>query len=150
MTKVDRDDRERLVPLLVEADESELIVREYLHEGDLFEVVNPNEQVIGVALVVPTENPDTKEIKNIALTPDARGHGYGRRMIDYLCEHYAPAGVAQMLVGTANSSIDNLIFYQKVGFRMHAIKHGFFDAYPEPIVEHGIQARDMVMLVRDI
>lgn len=55
-----------------------------------------------------------------------------------------------MLVGTANSSIGNLAFYQKCGFRLCGIRRDFFLSYPQPIWENGIRALDMVMFERDL
>lgn len=55
-----------------------------------------------------------------------------------------------MIVGTANSSIGNLAFYQKVGFRITEVKKDFFSKYPEPIFENGIQALDMIMFEKNL
>ena len=49
-------------------------------------------------------------------------------------------------IRTSNSSLDQLALYQKLGFRITGIVAGFFDDYPEPIVENGIACRDMVRL----
>ena len=51
----------------------------------------------------------------------------------------------RLTVGTANSSLDAIRFYQKAGFRMSGVNRGSFDAYPEPIWEDGLRARDMIM-----
>ena len=55
-----------------------------------------------------------------------------------------------MIVGTANSSIDNIAFYQKLGFRMAEIKRDFFKAYPTPIFENGIRALDMIVFEKEL
>ena len=55
-----------------------------------------------------------------------------------------------MIVGTANSSIDNIAFYQKLGFRMAEIKRDFFKAYPTPIFENGIIALDMIVFEKEL
>ena len=57
------EDREALVPLLLEADESESILRSYLHEGDLYRIVADGEEV-GVVLLIPEGG--ALEIKNVA------------------------------------------------------------------------------------
>ena len=50
-------------------------------------------------------------------------------------------------VGTGNSSLDALAFYQRAGFRIVGVIPDFFvDNYPEPIVENGIRCIDMVRL----
>jgi hypothetical protein len=56
-------------------------------------------------------------------------------------------GTTKVVVGTGNSSLDALAFYQKLGFRMEAIdRDHFVRTYPLPIVENGIFCRDMVRL----
>jgi hypothetical protein len=47
-------------------------------------------------------------------------------------------------VGTADSSVDTIAFYRRVGFRDYGRLEGFFDAYPEPVIEDGVVAHDMV------
>lgn len=62
-------------------------------------------------------------------------------------------GVHRVVVGTANSSIGALAFYQKVGFRLSRIERDYFTAergYPDGLEEHGIPMRDMVWLEMDL
>jgi ribosomal protein S18 acetylase RimI-like enzyme len=92
---------------------------------------------------------DTLEIKNLAIAEGCRGRGVGRAAIGALVERAAASGITRLIVGTANSSLDALRFYQRVGFRISGVRRGFFESYPEPIVEDGIRARDMVMLDRE-
>jgi ribosomal protein S18 acetylase RimI-like enzyme len=70
LRSVDRD-RAAFLPLLLEADESELVVRAYLNDGDLLELV-ANGQPTGVVLLTFLE-PATVEIKNIAIKREYRG-----------------------------------------------------------------------------
>lgn len=52
-----------------------------------------------------------------------------------------------LVVGTGNSSFDQLALYQKCGFRMKGIIEDYFiEHYEEPIFENGIQCRDMIRL----
>jgi hypothetical protein len=50
-----------------------------------------------------------------------------------------------LLVGTANSALDNIAFYQKCGFRMSAVKRDFFAYIQPPLREQGIEMRDMIV-----
>ncbi|MEA3318549.1 MAG: GNAT family N-acetyltransferase [Bacillota bacterium] len=140
-------DRLSFLPYLVMADESESVVKEYIAEGQMFAIVVGDDSVAGVALFVE-ESEGVIELKNIALDPEFRGRGLGKRIIDIAFEVFKRQGFRKMIVGTANSSIANLSFYQKVGFRMVEIRKDFFLKYPEPIFEDGIQAVDMVMFER--
>ena len=135
-------DREALVPLLLEADESEPVLREYLHRGDLYRILLEDE-LVGAVLLIP-EGSDGVEIKNIALAEQLRGRGLGRAAIEAVVERAREAGAARLLVGTADSSVGTIAFYRRVGFRDAGRIEGFFDGYPEPVVEDGIVAHDMV------
>jgi ribosomal protein S18 acetylase RimI-like enzyme len=135
------DDREELVPLLLEADESEAVLRGYLYEGNLYRVLADGEPV-GAVLLIPED--DGLEIKNIALVEDRRGRGLGRAAIEAVAALARARGADRLLVGTADSSNGTIAFYRRVGFRDAGRLVGFFDDYPEPVVEDGIVAHDMV------
>jgi ribosomal protein S18 acetylase RimI-like enzyme len=139
--------RESWIPLLLEADGSEPVVRSYLDEGELFAILEGDETA-GVLLAI--REGDTLEIKNLAIAAARRGRGVGRAAIGALAERATASGVTRLTVGTANSSLDALRFYQRVGFRIAGVRRGFFASYPEPIVEDGIRALDMVMLDREL
>jgi hypothetical protein len=48
-----------------------------------------------------------------------------------------------LLVGTANSALDNIAFYQKCGFRMYAVRRDHFAYIQPPLTDNGIVMRDM-------
>jgi ribosomal protein S18 acetylase RimI-like enzyme len=141
-------DRESLVPILLEADESEPVLRADLHEGELYRIVADG-ATIGAVLLIP-EPPDAVEIKNIALVEERRGQGLGRASIEAVVRIARVSGADRLLVGTADSSLSTLAFYRGVGFRDAERIEGFFDAYPEPVVEDGIVAHDMVRFEMDL
>jgi ribosomal protein S18 acetylase RimI-like enzyme len=134
-------EREALVPLLLEADESEPAIRTYLHRGDLYRIVADGELVGAVLLIAEG---DGLEVKNIALAEPHRGRGLGRAAIEAVADLARAAGAVRLLVGTADSSVGAIAFYRRVGFRDAGRVEGFFDAYPEPVVEEGVVAHDMV------
>jgi ribosomal protein S18 acetylase RimI-like enzyme len=82
LTSVTRD-RETFIPLLLEADESEHVVRSYLGEGELFQIRFQGRRV-GVCLLV--EDGEDVEIKNIAIEEGARGRGLGQQAIAAIAE----------------------------------------------------------------
>lgn len=135
-------DREALVPLLLEADGSETVLRGYLHEGELYRIL-ADDGSVGAVLLIP-EGSDAVEIRNIALWPAHRGRGLGRATIEAVAVLALAEGAARLLVGTADSSVGTAAFYRRVGFHDAARLVGFFDDYPEPVVEDGITAHDMV------
>jgi GNAT superfamily N-acetyltransferase len=136
------EDRQRLLPLLLLADESEAIVGSYISQGTLF-AIRDGDGDIGVLLLI--REGDDVEVKNLAVAEGSRGQGVGTLAIEFAAKWAREAGADTLTVGTANSSLDAIRFYQKAGFRMTSVKRGFFDAYPAPIWEDGIQARDMLV-----
>jgi ribosomal protein S18 acetylase RimI-like enzyme len=134
-------DRERYVPILLEADESEPVLRGYLHEGDLYEIVS-DEGPIGAILLIPED--DGLEIKNVAIVEAYRGRGLGRATIEAVERVARRSGLARLKVGTADTSSGAIAFYRRVGFRDAGRIVGFFDSYPEPVIEDGRVAHDMI------
>ncbi|RIO99278.1 GNAT family N-acetyltransferase, partial [Staphylococcus gallinarum] len=52
---------------------------------------------------------------------------------------------------TGNSSIGQLAFYQKAGFRIVAVEMNYFvNNYEDPIYENGILCRDLIRLVKKL
>jgi ribosomal protein S18 acetylase RimI-like enzyme len=142
-----RGERERFVPWLLEADESEPILRSYLDDGELYEV-RGDHRAIGVCLLLSAG--DEMEIKNIALDETARGRGNGRAAISEIAGLARSRGMRRLLVGTADTSAGTIAFYRRVGFHEAGIRHGFFDGYPEPVVEDGRVAHDMLLFAIDL
>lgn len=140
-------DRERFLPLLLEADESETVVRSYLDEGDLFEI-RVDGRTVGVCLLI--EDEDNFEIKNIAIEEGSRGRGIGRQAIDAVVAIARAREKHRLVVGTAETSDRAIAFYRRAGFHDDGVRRGFFDSYPEPVVEDGRTAHDMVMFVMEL
>ncbi|MGG3662271.1 GNAT family N-acetyltransferase [Bacillus gobiensis] len=140
------NDREKYLDYLLLADEDEQIVKQYINEGDMYSI-SMDGQLVGIILFVYHQQ-RVVELKNLALAPEWRGRGIGKAVLQKAFDIYK--GMEKMIVGTANSSIENIAFYQKAGFRMTEIRRGFFEKYAKPIFENGIQALDMVMFERDL
>jgi ribosomal protein S18 acetylase RimI-like enzyme len=140
-------DRERHLPLLLEADDVEEHIHGYLDRGQLFEIRDA-ETLIGVAVLVV--DGDACEIWNIALAEEHRGHGSGRRAIELIAGECREQGSSRLTVGTSDCSLGTIAFYRKVGFRFAEVRKGYFDDYPVAVVENGIRARDMVMFEMEL
>ncbi|PSL40462.1 acetyltransferase (GNAT) family protein [Planomicrobium soli] len=131
--------------LLLEADPLEELVRAYAAFGYCYIAEDKGER-LGTYVLVPL-NKTTIEIKNIALATSARGKGYGKELLKHALAEAQRLCYETVEIGTGNSSINQLAFYQKLGFRMVSIDRDFFVRhYPEPIFENGIQCRDMIRL----
>ncbi|WP_456274559.1 GNAT family N-acetyltransferase [Bacillus sp. AK031] len=136
-------ERSDFLSFLLMADESEAAVKEYINEGDLLSILMNN---VPAGVILFTEISDeVVELKNFALLPEFRGNGLGKSIIQEALRLQKEKGVKKVIVGTANSSIGNIAFYQKAGFRMAGVKRDFFARYPDPIFENGIRALDMIM-----
>ena len=142
------DNKKRCLDLLLLADEQESMIDRYLERGSMFALEEAGETV-GVC-VVTDEGGGVYEIKNIAVRPPAQGRGYGRAMIEYAVQQCRRAGAHTLLVGTGDSPL-TVPFYERCGcVRSHVIRDFFTDHYDHPIIEAGVQLRDMVYLKRTL
>jgi ribosomal protein S18 acetylase RimI-like enzyme len=101
-------------------------------------------EIIGAAVMRWDAN--ESELVYVAVAAEQRGRGLGKAIIEQLIQEGRRRGTRAILVGTANSSLENIAFYQKCGFRMESVRRDFFAYLPQPIYEHGIAMRDMLML----
>ncbi|WP_025689648.1 GNAT family N-acetyltransferase [Paenibacillus zanthoxyli] len=136
--------------LLLLADPSRELVDRNLKQGTCYiatlsEEASPQSPV-GVLVLLPRDA-ETVEIMNIAVREDAQGKGIGRRLLQAAIEIAKALEVRNIEIGTGNSSIHQLILYQKCGFRIVGVDRDFFVRnYTEAIYENGIQCRDMIRL----
>jgi len=136
--------REAYLPLLLLADPSETLVRSYLHEGELLSWLTDEGETVGVMHLLAVET-GVVEVKNLAVREAYQGNGHGKQFMQEVLNMLRARGEQQVLVRTGNSSIGNLAFYQKLGFRMTEIEADYFvRLYDQPIYEDGIQCRDRI------
>lgn len=136
--------------LLMLADPSEPLVRDYLARGESYVLVDTNNEVFGIYVLLPTR-PHTCELVNVAVAEHGQGKGYGKQLIFHAIQVAREAAYATIEVGTGNSSINQIAFYQKCGFRMSHIDHNFFlRHYDEAIYENGLRCVDMVRFTLDL
>ena len=135
--------------LLELADPSRIQINEYLKTGIYF-VAKVDSKVIGV-LVLNQIDTTSIEIKNIAVDESEQGKGFGKALLRYSELKSQELGFERLVIGTGNSSLDQLALYQKEGFEMCKIKKDFFiKKYREPIFENGIQCKHMVILEKNL
>ena len=143
------DEIEVLIPLLCQAEESERALRWSLANlSDAVYRADDDDRQIGAATMQWRADPC--ELVELAVAPDRQGQGVGRAIITWLLAEARRRGKRQMLVGTANSSIGNIAFYQKCGFRMDHVRKDYFWYYREPRYENGIRIRDMIVFRHDL
>jgi GNAT superfamily N-acetyltransferase len=134
-------------PLLALADPSEERVRRCVQDGRVFV---GEEKGKAVAVAVVRRNGETLELMNIAVAEDRRGRGFGGKMLAYVLEFARGNGVRRVEVGTGNSSVGPLMFYQRNGFRITGVETDFFKNDEPPIFEDGVRCLDMIRLSREI
>ena len=88
---------------------------------------------------------DPSELVELAVDAALHGRGYGRAIVDWLVAEARRRGRRALVVGTANASLGNIAFYQKCGFRMDHVRRDYFWYHREPLYEHGIRVRDMLV-----
>lgn len=141
-----KDNKEDYLKLLLEADPSEKLVREYLNSGELFSLTINNE-IVCVAVIIVIDN-ETIELKNIATKEEYRHQGYGKKMLVYLENNYKTR-YKKMIVGTTEN---NIPFYVKLGFDKYekTIKNFFINNYDEEIIDGNLKCIDMYYYSKEL
>lgn len=137
--------KKQYLNLLLMADEQEDMIERYLERGEMF-VCKQKGTAVAV-LVITREKTNTYEIKNLAVHPSFRAKGYGKKMIDFIWDHYPHCRT--LYVGTGDSPA-TVPFYEKCGFTYsHTLPDFFTTHYDHPIIEEGIILKDMIYLKKE-
>lgn len=138
-------DKRQYLSLLLIGDESESMIDRYLDNGTLY-VGLFNGKPIAVCVTLNLD-PNTVEIKNLAVKAEYRRHGYGRRMLEYVESLHSNK---RFILGTGETP-STLRFYKSCGYSYsHRIPNFFADNYPSPIIEEGVTLCDMIYLEKQI
>jgi GNAT superfamily N-acetyltransferase len=149
LCKVEAGEVESLFPLLLLAEGSISALRWSLSNlSDTVYRVEDNGQLVGAATMRWSSEPC--EIVELAVEEHLHRQGFGKRIIECLIVEARRSGKQRMLVGTGNSSIGNIVFYQKCGFRMDHVRRDYFWYHQEPEIENGILLRDMLVFSYDL
>ncbi|HEY6396231.1 MAG TPA: GNAT family N-acetyltransferase [Solirubrobacteraceae bacterium] len=147
-----RGPRERLRELFELAEDSPEQLAAYIDLGDVY-VATAAERIVGHLQLTPAGSRDQLEIKNMAVAQGFQGRGIGRALVGAALTEARAREFARVLVGTAAADVDNLRFYQRIGFRILRVEHDAFTpvmGYPTPTVIDGIELRDRVWLGFDL
>jgi GNAT superfamily N-acetyltransferase len=140
---------EELIPLLLQAESSEGALRWSLDNlSDTVYRLDVGGELAGAATV--RWNKEPVEILELAVGRGLQGQGLGRRLIEYLLGEARLRGKPALYVGTANSSIGNIVFYQKCGFRMDSVRKDYFWYQQSPVYENGLRTRDLLVFRYDL
>ena len=144
--KKEKEDNEKYIDLLLEADPSKDMINKYLKNGELF-VLTYKDDVACVAVVIRIDD-ETIELKNIATKEIYREQGYGKKMLKYLTDNYKTR-YKKMIVGTTQN---NIPFYVKQGFDKYekTIKDFFIDNYEEEIWDGDLLCTDIYYYSKEL
>lgn len=141
-----KDNRKKFIDLLLLADEQESMIDKYINSGQMFALYNDDLKSI---CIVVHKNFNTCELKNIATYSEYQKKGYGKHLINFICEYYKNK-YSKIIVGTGDSPL-TIPFYVNCGFKKsYIVKDFFIDNYNEPIIECGVQLVDMIYLSKNL
>ena len=137
------EDKKKNLDLLLLADPEEEAIDKYIDNCEVFEFYY-RDILIGQGAVMELFS-TVYEIKNFAIYEKFHNCGYGKILINLLCEKYLENFKNRdIIVGTSEQEIG---FYKKCGFQFsHIVKDFFITNYKQPIFENGIQCKDMFYL----
>ncbi|MBM9590223.1 GNAT family N-acetyltransferase [Leptospira sp. 201903075] len=131
--------------LLLLADPSIEKIKEYLIDSEIYTALI-NDETIGIIIIKEIDHLK-KEIMNVAVKEEHQNKGLGKKLINFVINIEKNNGTKIIEIGTGNSSINQLLLYQKIGFRIASIERDFFSRnYQEVIIENGIICKDMIKL----
>ena len=131
------------------ADPSRCLIDKYICKSKVF-TATEKDQTVGVIVLYPLSK-RAVEIKNLAVISEFRRKGIGLSLIEKAIEISILCKYKSIYIGTANSSIGQFYWYQKLGFDLVKIRRNFFsDHYPEPIYENGLQAKHLLVLKKQL
>ena len=141
-----RENKKQYLALLLLADEQEDMIDRYLERGRMYVLEDDG---VKAECVVTDEGQGILEIKNLATYPLFQKQGYARKLIMFLEAKYS-GEYSTLQVGTGDSPA-TIPFYERCGFvRSHVIENFFTEHYDHPIIEEGVQLRDMIYLRKAI
>ena len=144
--------RGELRRLFVMAEDSAEALDSYLDAGEVLVAVAGG-RVIGHLQLIDTSEPPGSEIKNMAVESAYRRRGIGSKLVEAAVELARARHLPTLTVATAAADIDNLRFYQRLGFRMRSVERDAFTpaaGYPPHTRVDGIDLRDRVWLDLDL
>jgi ribosomal protein S18 acetylase RimI-like enzyme len=132
--------------LLLDADGPRAEIRKYLSRGETW-LAQEGPRVVGALILMETRAAGVWEIMNLAVAPDLQRQGVGTRLLRKARALAKQRGAHRLEVGTGNSSLGPLAFYQRFGFRIIGVEADFFATRWKRVRrENGIALRDMVRM----
>lgn len=139
--------KEKFMDILLIGDEEETMVYKYLKDGNLYALYDTG--ILKSICVTLSVNQNAIEIKNLATYPKFQNQGCATFLLNFIFKKYQKH-FKYIILGTGENH-KTLNFYKKFGFKEFSrIKNFFTDNYPHPIIENGIQLKDMIYLKKEL
>jgi lactoylglutathione lyase len=142
--------REAIRDLFELAEDSEEQLFAYMSGGDVLVAVSAG-TIVGHIQLIAGEA-ESLEIKSLAVRPERQRQGIGQALVQAGLDQARQKSCSLVWVATAAADIENLRFYQRLGFRMARIERDAFTpatGYPSPITIDDVELRDRVWLNRE-
>ena len=148
-TELSSHDHPAVLPLLLLAEPSASALEWSLENlSDTVYRFDLDATLVGAATMRWRDDPS--ELVELAVGVAHQGHGIGRRIVEWLVAEGQRRGRRAIEVGTSSTSLDNIAFYQKCGFRPSAVRRDYFWYYRGEKRENGIPIRDMLVFRYDL
>lgn len=135
--------------LLLLADQSIAAIDKYITSTQVYVLCEDHKQV-GVCAVELLDF-QSAQIMNFAIQTDLQGKGLGRFFMHYITSVLKSQGIHEVFVGTNTCGVKQISFYKATGFAEYKIiENYFYDNYAQPIVEHGVRLKDMLLLKKTL
>ena len=105
---------------------SEGIFRDCLRVGYICRVVIVDDSVIGYGVM--SVGAGEAHILNLCILEDYRCRGIGRRLLTYLVERGAAAGMSEAFLEVRPSNTAAIRLYQSLGFEQVGMRRGYYQA----------------------
>lgn len=131
--------------LLYEADPSSEMINLYISRAFLFECLY-NNTIVGI-IALDKKDDYTLEIMNLSVDTNYQNKGIGTTLLSFANCFAKENHYSVLEVCTGSTSIWQLYFYQKHGFRIIGVQTDYFTQhYKNDLFEHGIQLKDQLRL----
>jgi len=134
------------------AEDSSRALEAYVDEGRVL-IALEGDDIVGHVQITETPRARELEIKNMALDPRLQRRGIGRALVEAAVAVARDEGRSRLVVATGAADVGNLLFYQRLGFRMSAIERDAFSTtsgYEVGLTINGVVLRDRVCLDREL
>ncbi|MCT7656070.1 ribosomal protein S18-alanine N-acetyltransferase [Oceanimonas sp. NS1] len=97
------------------------------HPQDVLLVAEQNDALLGYVLVLFRRNTQLARIYSIAVSPDARGLGLGRTLLEQAEASARQQGAVFMRLEVRTDNIAAQNLYQQLGYRQFGIYHDYYE-----------------------